>query len=154
MAHVVVIGYGDPRRRDGGLGAEVSAILKDEFAGADVLALACQRLTPDLAGLLGDSRTVLFVDASAEKAAGEFNCIRLEGAAESEPPATYISTPASLLALSCSLHGEAPEGYLLTIGGASFDDGRGLSSTVRASLPALLEQARGLVRAALSEGAR
>ena len=46
MSHVLLIGYGNPLRRDDGFGSELAQRLQQEFSDANVEIIAAHQLTP------------------------------------------------------------------------------------------------------------
>ena len=144
----LILGWGNPGRRDDGLGPA----LAEALAGAEGPALTVdsgyQLQVEDAADLARHER-VLFVDA--DRAGGEpFSLRRLEPAPMPASFSSHSVSPGQLLALAHGLYGAAPEAWLMGIRGYEFDEfGEGLSARARANLAAAV----GCVRAVLCSGA-
>lgn len=145
-----VIGYGNPLREDDGLGFEAAAALCAGLSDReDVEVHACHQLTVDLAEVLSRAECAVFVDAANE--GEEAGRVRLRRLTASDPAAgsfTHHLTPGTLLGLCRALYGRAPEGVLVSVSGAEFGFGDGLSPRVGLALPGVV----GLVRAICLEG--
>lgn len=138
----LVIGYGNPSRRDDGVGLAVVNGLRarlgraslaagedgyDELGGvADTLFL--QQLTPELAETLADYDRVWFVDAHLGV---QPELVRRVSLAARLDPAlvSHHFKPESLLALADQLHGRAPAAELISVRGHDFDFGEALSAS-------------------------
>ena len=150
MARALVIGYGNTLRGDDGLGPAVAELLEAELAAEDVDVLSCQLLTPDLAEPVSRAELVIFIDAAAQGVPGAFACARVQPDRSRTSSFTHHFDPAALLALADVLYGRAPEAYVLSICGESFDDGEGLRASIAARVPEVAQKARELVRQALA----
>ena len=138
MAHILIVGYGNPMRGDDGLGWTVAAELFRQNHSPEFEILPCHQLTPELASNMQAVEVVVFVDCAREGEPGEFRYTEVQP--EADPSAfTHELTPAGLLSLTCELFGVCPRTYLLSICGAQFGTGDGLSPEVARSLPQLKE---------------
>lgn len=134
----LVIGLGNPLRRDDGVGYR--AALELEQQGLPALAV-CQ-LLPELADRLAQTSQVLFLDADLSLRPGTIYLRRL-----AQPEAGVLShglSPAGLLQLSLALYGHAPAAYLLSMGISDLGYGEGFSLVVEAAFPAFLQLAQSL----------
>ncbi len=141
----LVLAYGNPLRRDDGvgwvIGDRLAEILAEDVADVRVL----HQLTPELAEPISRAEWVVFVDAAetcqvSENLAGlATTTADLPGAiswSEIQPgrftaqPFTHQVDPASLLAAAQELFGHAPPAHLLTVTGTDFGYGEGLSPAV------------------------
>ena len=137
---ILVIGFGNPSRRDDGVGLAVVNNLRqrlglpaldEAFSGVDDLGgaldtLFLQQLAPELAETLLDYDRVLFVDAHV----GTCPDLIHHDTLEAESPSTLVShhmKPGRLLALTRLLYGAAPQGELISVRGYDFDFGTTLS---------------------------
>ena len=144
MPQILVVGYGNPMRGDDGIGWIVAAELFRQNHGSKLEILPCHQLTPELASNMQAVDVVVFVDCAREGAPGEFRCVEIQP--EADPRAfTHDLTPAGLLSLTCELFGVCPRTYLLSICGAHFETGEGVSPEVAQSLPRLKQALRELV---------
>jgi hydrogenase maturation protease len=136
----LVIGYGNPSRRDDGIGLAVVNGLRarlgraplDEGAdGFDELGQALdtlflQQLAPELAETLADYDQVFFVDAHA----GNYPELVHREPMNALASTSFVShhmKPAMLLALTAQLYGARPVAELLSVRGFDFDFGSALS---------------------------
>ncbi len=148
---LLLVGYGNTSRRDDGvaafilqsllarLGLDVDRIADDAevdvSAGLKVLFL--HQLAPELAQLIAEYGTVVFVDAHVDSAGWEpFSWRSVEPSMDAGMVGHHLK-PGMLLALAESLYGNRPETFLLSVQGHDFDFGEELSDE---TLP-LAEQA-------------
>jgi hydrogenase maturation protease len=133
----LLIGLGNPLRGDDGLGAEV--IRQIVAAGWDVEAVAVPQLTPEWAEAIGAVPIVVFVDAACGPHAGSVACCHLKPTPlVGAPVLTHHWLPSTVLALADVLYGRCPPAYLVTVTGARFDMGTGLSDIVDAAIGEVL----------------
>jgi hydrogenase maturation protease len=137
----LVIGYGNPSRRDDGAGLAVVNGLRErlgrpplaegedgfEELGAAVDTLFLQQLMPELAETLARYDRVWFVDAHVGLVADLVRRVTLEPGFEPASVSHHLK-PETLLALAAQLFGRAPRAELFSIRGSDFDFGAGLSS--------------------------
>jgi len=151
----VVLGIGNPGRRDDGLGwALVNEInrgqarnsLDNKKGGQAPISReigACPlfiewkyQLNIEDAHAIKDADLVVFADAARE---GEAPATLAELAPAAEISfSTHALSPAAVLALAEELYGRAPQAFLLAIRGYDFDLGEGLSPQAAANLEAAL----------------
>lgn len=118
---MLIIGYGCPIRGDDAIGPLVADRLEQDGVPDGVTVISRHILTAELVADLADKQRVIFLDAAVDLEPGAVRCQRLL------PDATAVSTmahfldPRELLAWCETLYGHAPETYLVTAGGASFD---------------------------------
>jgi hydrogenase maturation protease len=145
---VLVVGYGNSLRSDDGLGRRVAERLADDPRLLGAVVLARHQLTPELALDLSQAELAVFVDASREPAPGAFTIERLIPAPDM--PASGWShqvSPASLVALAAELYGRTPEVVVIQVGVETVEVGEGLSRTVEAALPRVIDTIAELVQA-------
>jgi hydrogenase maturation protease len=134
---ILVLGYGNPGRRDDGLGPALAEQL--DAGELDGLRISVgYQLNIEDAATLSAHPAVLFVDASKEGPA-PFSLHRVY------PDRTITFTshavgPASLLALSAEHFGHRPRACLLAIRGYDFSLGDGLSENAAHNLSVALRQ--------------
>ena len=141
---LLVIGYGNPYRRDDGVALVVVNGLRVlrgqppleegmdglEELGGEPDTLFVQQLTPELAEVVSRYEEVVFVDAHM----GECPQLLREVSLEPAPWPAIVShqlRPQALLALARALFGKAPRARLLSIKGHDFDFGTELSHQTR-----------------------
>jgi hydrogenase maturation protease len=144
----LVIGYGNPLRRDDGLGWHVAQQVAGERFSNDVTVIAVHQLTPELAELTSQAGLVVFVDAQAGDNPGHIECCEVTPASEIGAAFSHEVGPDALLALAGALYGARPSALVLTVDGADFGYGIGLSDAVRAAVPAVLRRLRTLIAGA------
>jgi len=145
LPRVLVIGYGSPLRGDDNIGCHVAQMLEQQYHNSpDVRVIGAHQLTPEMAEDVAASEFVLFLDAAAGTPAGKIQ----QTAVTPQPgPLSFAHHlgPALLLAGTMELYGSVPRAELLTIVGATFELGDGLSPAVLRRLPELFEQAHAIV---------
>jgi hydrogenase maturation protease len=133
MNGLLIIGIGNPLRRDDGAGWELATRLAALLPGARQIRV--QQLAPELAVDLAAPgvAAICFCDVRSDKTG-----LHLERVGETpEPPRmSHEISPETLLAYTGTV-GTAPAAWLLTVGGADFDHGEGLSAETLAALEAL-----------------
>jgi Ni,Fe-hydrogenase maturation factor len=104
----------------------------------EVLALAVPQLTPELAELLAEAQSAVFVDA----------CVTTEAGVEVQPldasrwqeSLGHTSDPGTLLALAAAVYGRSPPAWLVRIPIESFGFGIGLSRQATIGVSAALRE--------------
>lgn len=142
----LVLGWGNPGRRDDGLGPALAAAV-EAMAVPGVTAESGYQLQVEDAAEVARHERVLFVDAERGGDA-PFRLRRLEPSRSGVGFTTHSVSPGRLLALSRDLFGAQPEAWLLGIRGYDFDSfGEGLSVRAAANLAAAADFVRAAVRA-------
>lgn len=132
----LVIGFGNPLRRDDGLGAVVANEVGHRL---DVAVLAPQQLLPEHTDIVRRALSVVFVDASiGVEPPGSVTCTAIEPA--EYPAYGHVIAPADLLCLTRMAFGWVPKAWLITVAGASFEFGTQLSPAVLAAVPKVIER--------------
>lgn len=143
----LVIAYGNTLRCDDGVGAAVAAQLEGAIAEAHIIVVP--QLLPELAEPIAHADVVVFVDATIEGAHGAVVAQRVMPASPHDL-ATGVGdhhlTPARMLGLAQTLLDLVPESYLVSIGGAQFGFGTGLSQEVSAAVPLAVRTVADLVQ--------
>jgi len=129
----LVLAWGNPGRRDDGLGPAFAAALAERATPGVVVETDYQLQVEDAETLARHDR-VLFVDA--DRAAEEpFQVRRLEPEPGGVGFTSHSVSPGRLLALGRDLFGARPEAWLMGIRGYEFDEfGEGLSPRARTNL--------------------
>ncbi len=141
MAPLLIIGYGNPLRRDDGFGWHAARRLRESMPDRDVEVLTVQQLTPELMEPVSRAGRVIFIDARAGGEAGTLLTRPVEPDRFSGTAFTHFATPAALLGGAAELYGAHPEAVLITCAGADFGFGDELSAPVQAALDRLAIQA-------------
>ncbi len=135
---VLVIGYGNPLRRDDGVGPRVARHIA-RWRRPGVTARALHQLTPELAADLAAVSHALFVDAGSSLERIETRRVEPRTQASS---LAHTADPGRLLAWTQTLYGRRPEGCLLTIPIDDTDFGVCFSPLARQGLRAALAWTR------------
>jgi hydrogenase maturation protease len=124
---VLVIGFGNPLRRDDGVGQRVARMIA-ALKWPNVQTLAVHQLTPELAEPLAQASIAIFVDAAAET-----NEVAVESVGEANGARTVAHTgdPAWLLGLAEAAYGRRPAAWLVTVPARDTGYGTRLSPTAR-----------------------
>ena len=141
---ILVLGYGSSLRSDDSVGPRAAAAIARRTRPG-VRAMAAAQLTPELAESVAAARLVVFVDARRAPAGARVRARRIEAASGASALA-HVSTPEGLLALAQTLFGARPRAWLVTVPGADFAVGEGLSPRARTGLDAALRTIATLVR--------
>jgi hydrogenase maturation protease len=146
MSRFLIIGYGNPLRRDDGFGWRVAQQLESQYANPNVEIITCHQLMPELAEPLSRARYAIFVDASAGKARCELSYKKVEAdGAAGAIFSHHVSIPA-LLANAELLYSAQPiETYLASVSGCDFECGESLSEAVARLVPIAVEQINSLI---------
>lgn len=138
MKSMLVIGYGNPLRRDDGAGPEVARrLIEMDLPGVEVI--VAHQLLPEHAEVISHFDGVVFVDASVEEELSEVSMRKLEPRSRSvfDP---HVSDPGALLAMSCQLFDGTAEAWLLRLPGVDFGIGEEFSETISAAIPVALDE--------------
>ncbi|MFH1491666.1 MAG: hydrogenase maturation protease [Pseudomonadota bacterium] len=124
----LIVGVGNPHRRDDGIGPYVIRELCRIFEERKAVRLLDRfQLGPDLIEDLRHARLIVLVDAAVKdlKEGREWSRVRPEY--EALPYLTHHVPPRYLLWLLKSVYGRSPTAWQVTIQGKDFGHGRGLS---------------------------
>jgi len=134
---ILLVGFGNPYRRDDGLGIKLLDLIN-----YNVEKMKVQELSFDMAEILKDYDMVIFVDASLEGDEISFRKIQEESTFS---PLTHHTPCEELLSWTRVLYGKTPEFYLLSIRGYDFDFGEELSDKAKENLEKALEFIKGFL---------
>jgi len=134
----LVLAWGNPGRRDDGLGPACAARL-GAAALADVAVEWDYQLQVEAAAEVSRHERVVFVDADRSPGEAPWRLERLRPRRTAPSFSTHSVAPGEILALAGELFGRAPEAWLLGIRGYDFDGfGEGLSAGAQANLESAL----------------
>ncbi|MBK1722734.1 hydrogenase maturation protease [Thiocystis violacea] len=117
----LIIGYGSPIRGDDALGPLAADRLEAGVLPRGVEVISRHVLTAELVADLADQDRAIFLDAAVDVEPGEVRCQRLAPDESAVSTMAHFLDPRELLAWCETLYGRAPESYLVTAGGDSFD---------------------------------
>ena len=133
---MLVLGIGNPGRRDDGLGAEaVERLRKRRLPG--VTCDADYQINLEDALACAGHDLVVFVDA-ARGLRVPFKLVRVEASGR-VPAMSHSLGPGAVLALAAELYGKRPEARVLAIRGHRWTIGEGLSAKAEANLALALD---------------
>jgi hydrogenase maturation protease len=124
-----IIGYGNPQRRDDGIGPSIVHRLQPLFEHrGDVHLLVLHQLAPDIIDTLRTADTILFVDASVEALSEGRRWAAIQPELEALPCLVHQVTPSFILWLLRCLYDRNPAAWMVSVEGNDFSFGSGLSS--------------------------
>jgi hydrogenase maturation protease len=151
---MLVIGYGNPYRRDDGVAFHIINALRgrlgrralapdedgeDELGGA-IDTLMLHQLLPELAPLLADYGKVVFIDAHAGVIPDEIRIVAVREEYGFQA-VTHHMSPGMMLALAREANGTAaPEAWLVSVKGLDFDFGTELSPSCQGNAMAAVKK--------------
>lgn len=142
----LVIGIGNPLRRDDGFGAAVASAVADASLPAVEVRIVHQ-LTPELSELVAAFEAVAFVDASVAEPPGLVSERAAAPRTHALRSAHHLG-PEALLGLGARLYGRAPRAAMFSVGVGDLDHGEGLSASVKAAVPEVADRVRAFLRGA------
>jgi hydrogenase maturation protease len=137
MDRILVIGYGNPARRDDGLGPATAEILERQSL-TNVTVMASYQLSVEDAAAIAEHDAVVFVDAAAEGPEPFF--FRRVSYIPALSFSSHSLEPSSVLALARDLFDADRAGFAMGIRGYEFDGfGEHLSTQAEANLAAAVQ---------------
>lgn len=138
---ILLVGYGNTSRRDDGVAAHILQSLlgrlgmdSDSIGGEDSLepspgikVLFLHQLAPELAELVAQYDTVVFIDAHVEGSGWDDMSWQPVAPAVEAGMIGHHLRPGVVVALAQSLYGGAPDAYMLSVLGHDFDFGEAIS---------------------------
>lgn len=142
---MLVIGFGNPGRRDDGLGpAAAERLLARSIPG--VVCDSDYQLGIEDALACANHDIVVFVDAARGlRKPFAFTKIKAEG---NMPPMSHALRPEAVLAIAAELYGRRPDARLLAIRGHGWKIGEGLTEKAEKNLALALEFLEGFLKEA------
>ncbi len=157
---VLLVGYGNPSRRDDGvaehilrrllgkLGLDDASLEEEIVAQAEGLGMVClHQLAPELAETVAEYDVVVFIDAHVEGVPwDDLSLQRVEPVVEPGMLGHHLKAGV-ILALCETLYDSRPEAYLLSVLGHDFDFGDKLSAETSRLADEAVERLIGLLEA-------
>jgi hydrogenase maturation protease len=127
-----IVGYGNPQRRDDGIGPYAAIRLRDHFSGMPFIHVRpYPQLDPALVEDLKDVGGVLFIDATVEPLAAGWQRTPLKPSVDEWPYLVHDFEAPLLLGLIKVFYGRCPEAWMVSVQGEDFGFGEGLSDGAR-----------------------
>ena len=127
-----IIGYGNPQRRDDGIGSYIVNRLQPLFKHRkDVHLLVLHQLEPDMIDTLKSADTLIFVDATADAVTDGHSWVEVKPEQNTMPFLVHQVAPAFILGLLQCLYHRRPKTWMVSVEGTDFGFGNGLSSDAR-----------------------
>ena len=164
MRRSLVVGFGNPYRRDDGVGRAVVDLLRRELGqpaldplddgfdelGREVDTVVAHQLVPEFAELLGGYTLAIFVDAHVGDGT-EPLCAEPIAPIPHSSSVSHHLHPGTLLDLAQRIHGRTPRGVLLSLRGHDFEFGDGLSAETASLVPPAVARIRALIEGASAD---
>lgn len=123
-----IIGYGNPQRRDDGIGPYVAGrVDKSLKHRKGIRILILHQLEPDLVEELRHASAIILVDAAINDLKGGWQWIKVEPELRDFHYLTHHFKPSFLLGLLQSLYQKCPQTWLISVQGDNFEFGEGLT---------------------------
>jgi hydrogenase maturation protease len=100
----LIIGYGNPLRRDDGAGYIAAERLAEIMSDPQVRVVARQQLTPELAADASETNRLILIDTEVGHDAGRVYNKKVEPSESPTAPFTHNLNPTTLLTCSKSLY--------------------------------------------------
>jgi hydrogenase maturation protease len=159
---ILLVGFGNLSRRDDGVAFHIIRRLRERLGlpaaaddpledayddmGPGLVAMCLHQLAPELAETLAQHDVVVFIDAHVAHQDWEALEWREVAPHYRANMVSHHLTPDAVLALSQSLFGSCPRGYILSVLGTDFDFGTELSPTTAALVDDAVEVLLDLMR--------
>jgi len=138
---ILLVGYGNTSRRDDGVAAHILRCLLSRLGmdsdsigaedslepGPGIKVLFLHQLAPELAEMVSQYDTVVFIDAHVEGSGWEDMSWQPIAPAVEAGMIGHHLRPGVVVALAQSLYGSMPNAYMLSVLGHDFDFGEALS---------------------------
>ncbi len=124
-----IVGYGNPERRDDGLGPHIVRALTAALPpGGRWNLVIAWHLEPELVETVSEADGLILVDATSERLTSGRRWSRLVPRLDEASPLSHSVRPGFLLGLVELLHGRRPPAWQVSVQGEEFHHGRGLST--------------------------
>jgi len=128
----LIVGYGNPCRRDDGIGPYVANQLESFLCRLkNIHYLVLHQLEPCLINEMQYADIILFVDATVETLAEGRQWAMIQPNIQAIPSFTHQCSPPMVMGWLQAIHHRNPAAWLVSIQGKDFDFGRGLSFEAR-----------------------
>jgi len=140
MAHkkrILIYGYGNPGRRDDGLGIELVRMVQEWIDKHHLKCMTSEnnyQLNVEDAETISKMEIVVFVDATQEEGINEYKFKKIEPSDKKVEFSMHAVSPEFVLGLSNKLFKKLPETYVLAVKGYEWDFKEGLSYNANLNL--------------------
>ncbi len=142
-----IIGFGNPQRRDDGIGSFVVRELKSALKAYDKIGfLSVRHPEPSIIDELHGADQILFVDATIKALTSGWQLDRIQPETEMLPYTTHHFTPTVILGMIEMIYGKSPPTWVLTVEGCDFGFGRRLTPTAKKRARSAISAIAGGVR--------
>ena len=150
MNHTLILACGNPLRGDDAVALHLARLLREQFAGPEILVHTTQQWTPELAEPLSLCELAIFLDASERFSPGFVHCEAVTPfVGESHALLTHSCNPSLLLLMGRRLYNHVPQrAYLLTVGAQSFAFSFSLSTPVHNAIPEAISHVKSILSGA------
>ena len=123
-----IIGYGNPHRKDDGIGPYIVERLSHDLGKGTGIALrSLHQLDPVLAEELLGAEVLILVDATVEPLERGWRWTRIQPTRDLSPAGTHHLHPSGFAGLLEALYQHSPTMWLVSVQGMDFGFGEGLS---------------------------
>jgi hydrogenase maturation protease len=127
-----IVGFGNPQRRDDGIGPYIVGHLKSALEAYDTIGfLSVRHPEPSIVEALHGADEILFVDATIKELNHGWQLNRIQPEEETLPFTTHHFTPPAILGMIKMIYGHCPPAWVLTVEGFDFGFGQGLTSRAK-----------------------
>jgi hydrogenase maturation protease len=128
QATFFIVGYGNPYRRDDGIGPYVAHQLESFlYHRKNIHYRVLHQLEPCLISALQYADIILFVDATIQTLAEGRQWVMIQPDIKAIPSFTHQCSPPMVMGWLQSIHHRNPAAWLVSVQGNDFDFGKGLS---------------------------
>ena len=130
--NLFIVGFGNPQRRDDGVGFYIVRQLKSALKSYDKIGfLSVRHPEPSIVAELHGAGHILFVDATIKALTHGWQLNQLQPEAEMLPFTTHHFTPMVILGMIKMIYGQSPPTWVLTVEGCDFGFGRRLTAAAK-----------------------
>ena len=140
MSKILVIGYGNSMRGDDGMGPLAAQRIESIVQDKEVKIIVRHQTGIELAEDLKDADFVIFIDAHVGDEPGTLKEMEVVPDNAVRGIFSHHLSPSVLLGCVEELYNTHPETVIYSIAADSFDYGEGLSPSVEATLPVLIDK--------------
>jgi hydrogenase maturation protease len=128
-SQISIVGFGNPQRRDDGIGPYIVGQLKSALKAYDTIGfLSVRHPEPTIVEALHGADQILFVDATIRVLTCGWQLNRIQPDTQALPFTTHHFTPMAILGIIKMIYGYCPPAWMLTVQGFDFGFGQGLTS--------------------------